>query len=190
MAYTRKATATRARILEIAASLIMEKGYSEMRLDQVLSQARVQKGNFYYYFESKADMSHAAAKEVIIPKAYAWLDSLLRNTRQGAGLEGFFSAMSETVADSLALITCPIALFVDLGNEHQSMAETYQGFMETLAEKLTRPLAVSGSTIGAAAFANLLTGSLIEYKATRDAGRLVRVLSEAAGSPNANNQTT
>ncbi|GEM_PF-1243561 len=86
MGYTRKALATRGRILDAAAELIFSKGFNATKLLEVLTASNVQKGNFYYYFASKEDLGLAVIHErggemiagwmekAIDPKANPWVN--------------------------------------------------------------------------------------------------------------------
>ncbi|MCB1218303.1 TetR/AcrR family transcriptional regulator [bacterium] len=79
MPYTKKAIATRRRIVENAANLIFSQGYTRTKLEQVLLAANVQKGNFYYYFESKDDLGLAVIREFGRSKVLEWLESIIRD---------------------------------------------------------------------------------------------------------------
>ena len=63
MGYTRKALATRGRILDSAADLMFTKGFTRTKLMEVLNAANIQKGNFYYYFASKEELGLAVIRE-------------------------------------------------------------------------------------------------------------------------------
>ena len=78
MPYTKKAIATRRRIVENAASLIFTQGYTRTKLEQVLLSANVQKGNFYYYFESKDDLGLAVIREFGRSKVLEWLENVVK----------------------------------------------------------------------------------------------------------------
>src|SRR5262245_9492742 len=46
---------TKQHILETGQALILRKGYSATGLNEILEQAAIPKGSFYYYFSSKED---------------------------------------------------------------------------------------------------------------------------------------
>ena len=81
MGYTRKALATRARILDSAANLMFAKGFSRTKLLEVLTSARVQKGNFYYYFASKDELGLTVLNERGEKLVTEWLGSVIERTR-------------------------------------------------------------------------------------------------------------
>ena len=51
-----KGEQTRAKILESALALFMERGYEETTMRAVAEEAKVSLGNAYYYFESKEEL--------------------------------------------------------------------------------------------------------------------------------------
>ena len=78
MKYTKKAIATRKRILDCAAEIMFAKGANRSRLDDVLTAASVQKGNFYYYFKSKDDLALTVLRERAKPLIVDWMASLVQ----------------------------------------------------------------------------------------------------------------
>jgi TetR/AcrR family transcriptional regulator, transcriptional repressor for nem operon len=78
MKYTKKAIATRKRILDCAAEIMFNKGSNRSRLDDVLSAANVQKGNFYYYFKSKDELALTVLRERGKPLIIEWMASLVQ----------------------------------------------------------------------------------------------------------------
>lgn len=57
MGMPRDGTATRVAIMDAAEALILEKGYAGTSIDQVIAQAGITKGAFFYHFESKAALA-------------------------------------------------------------------------------------------------------------------------------------
>src|SRR5262245_29245276 len=54
-----KETTTRERILEVGAKAISDKSFNSCGLSEILSLAKVPKGSFYHYFQSKEDFGVA-----------------------------------------------------------------------------------------------------------------------------------
>lgn len=77
MGYTRKAIATRSRILDSAATLMFAKGFARTKLLEVLNAAKVQKGNFYYYFGSKDELGLTVVNERGAKLIKEWLSTLV-----------------------------------------------------------------------------------------------------------------
>lgn len=55
--------APRARLLRRGVAILTEKGFSAVRIEEVLEAAEVPKGSFYYYFGSKEDFGSALIEE-------------------------------------------------------------------------------------------------------------------------------
>ncbi|MFI2765669.1 TetR family transcriptional regulator [Streptomyces echinatus] len=55
--------ATRAEILDVAAVLFAEKGYSQTSLQDILDQTGLKKGGLYYHFRTKQDIAVAVVTE-------------------------------------------------------------------------------------------------------------------------------
>jgi AcrR family transcriptional regulator len=65
---TQKAQNTRSRIIDSASHLFAEHGYHATKLDLILAECGVRKGNFYYYFISKDELALVVLKERIRPQ--------------------------------------------------------------------------------------------------------------------------
>ena len=53
---------TRERILLAAEKLVMAKGFTGTTIDDILKEAKLTKGAFFYYFKGKADLASALIK--------------------------------------------------------------------------------------------------------------------------------
>ncbi len=51
------------KLLDVAFELIWDQSYGSVSVDQICERAKVNKGSFYYYFETKADLVVAAYEE-------------------------------------------------------------------------------------------------------------------------------
>lgn len=52
-------------LLKIAYRLIISKGYEETSIDEIIAEARIAKGTFYYHFKSKEEMLEALINMMI-----------------------------------------------------------------------------------------------------------------------------
>ncbi len=100
MKYTKKAIATRKRILDCAAEIMFAKGANRSRLDDVLTAASVQKGNFYYYFKSKDDLALTVLRERAKPLIVEWMASLIQPS---ADPEENLKLLGQRLAQSAAI---------------------------------------------------------------------------------------
>jgi len=86
MTKTKKSEETRARILEAALELFLERGYQETTMRAIAERAGVAVGNAYYYFESKEHLiqafyarthaEHVAASQDVLARAKSFSDRL------------------------------------------------------------------------------------------------------------------
>jgi TetR/AcrR family transcriptional repressor of nem operon len=58
-----KVTDTREKLLQVAFDLIWNQSYGAVSVDQICERARVNKGSFYHYFDSKSELAVAAYEE-------------------------------------------------------------------------------------------------------------------------------
>lgn len=59
----------RAEIIQAAHRLFQSRGYSVTSVDEIVREAQVAKGTFYYYFKSKADILEALARQMVTDMA-------------------------------------------------------------------------------------------------------------------------
>lgn len=52
-------------LLRIAYRLILSKGYEETSIDEIIAEAQIAKGTFYYHFKSKEEMLEALINQMI-----------------------------------------------------------------------------------------------------------------------------
>ncbi len=58
-----KVSDAKERLLQVAFDLIWDNSYSAVSVDHICERANVNKGSFYYYFKSKADLAVASYEE-------------------------------------------------------------------------------------------------------------------------------
>lgn len=123
---------TKEQILQAACRLIHLYGFNNTRLDQILRESGVGKGNFYYHFKSKDDLGHAV------------LDRLALWTRERVGrvifrddgdpIEEIFSLFAlvlEMQRETGCVGGCP------LGNLALELSDIHDGFRQRIEEILT-----------------------------------------------------
>ncbi len=121
--YTKKAQATRQRILDAASELMLSKGFGRTKLDEVLLKARVRKGNFYYYFRGKEDLGLAVIKETAAPMTTAWVRGLVKPDLDPMNN---LSNLTMTVAQSAIVATGKGNPVVNLAFEMCELAEDFR----------------------------------------------------------------
>ena len=74
-------SAQREHILEVAQTIIGKKGYAAVGLTEILTEAKVPKGSFYYYFKSKDAFGEALLKHYFVGYL-AEMDNILSSPGQ------------------------------------------------------------------------------------------------------------
>ncbi|AKF51159.1 MULTISPECIES: TetR/AcrR family transcriptional regulator [Pseudomonas] len=117
----------RQHIIDVARSLMTNKGYTAVGLAEVLSTAGVPKGSFYYYFKSKEEFGQALLEEYF-SEYLGRVDALM--ARPGSGAErlmAYFNYWIETQGTDLPEGKC---LVVKLGAEVCDLSEDMRGVLE------------------------------------------------------------
>src|SRR5262245_45247317 len=94
---TRKSEETRARILEAALALFLERGYQETTMRAIADRAGVAIGNAYYYFESKEHLIQAFYAQTQVEHAAASRDVLAGTRSFRERLGGVVQAKIDTI---------------------------------------------------------------------------------------------
>jgi AcrR family transcriptional regulator len=100
-----KAQRRREEILDVAARVFSELGYSETDTDELAARLKVGKGTLYRYFPSKRELFLAAA------------DRVMRRLRQ------YIDSSLEGVTDPFERITCAVRAFLCFCSEHREFVE-------------------------------------------------------------------
>ncbi len=123
----------RQHIIDVAKSLMTNKGYTAVGLAEVLSTAGVPKGSFYYYFKSKEEFGQALLEEYF-SEYLGRVDTLM--ARPGSGAErllAYFNYWTETQGTELPEGKC---LVVKLGAEVCDLSEDMRGVLERGTAKI------------------------------------------------------
>jgi AcrR family transcriptional regulator len=97
MTKTRKSEETRARILESALALFLERGYDQTTMRGIAEHAGVALGNAYYYFESKEHLIQAFYARTHAEHVAASQDVLAREKSFSERLRGVMRAKIDTI---------------------------------------------------------------------------------------------
>lgn len=77
----RDGRATRERILDAAHDLVLRQGFGATSIDQVLAEAEITKGAFYYHFKSKVDLARALVGRYVAFESGLIQDLMARASR-------------------------------------------------------------------------------------------------------------
>lgn len=125
----------RQHIIDVARSLMTNKGYTAAGLAEVLSTAGVPKGSFYYYFKSKEEFGQALLEEYF-SEYLGRVDALM--ARPGSGAErllAYFNYWIETQGTDFPEGKC---LVVKLGAEVCDLSEDMRGVLEVGTAKIIK----------------------------------------------------
>ncbi len=73
-----KGQATKKKLMDIAERLILNRGFSAMSLDEVIKEAGITKGGFFYHFDSKNDLVYALMQRYRDTEAFIFSDLFKR----------------------------------------------------------------------------------------------------------------
>jgi TetR/AcrR family transcriptional regulator, transcriptional repressor for nem operon len=71
--------ATKERLLEAGLAMLLQRGYSGLGIQDVLSETGIPKGSFYHHFESKEDFALQVIDQYML-EVHAGLDACLRDS--------------------------------------------------------------------------------------------------------------
>ncbi|MCD5978080.1 TetR/AcrR family transcriptional regulator [Pseudomonas phytophila] len=123
----------RQHILDVARSLMTNKGYTAVGLAEVVSAAGVPKGSFYYYFKSKEEFGEALLEEYF-SEYLGRVDALMALPGNGAErLWAYFNYWKETQGTDLPDGKC---LVVKLGPEVCDLSDGMRKVLERGTAKI------------------------------------------------------
>lgn len=107
------------RLMEAATDLMWEESFGAVTIDDICKRANVKKGSFYYFFESKSDLSVAAIEWLWETDMKPRLDARFSSSiepleRLRAYLEGVYTFHAESAKKTGQVIGCPLC---SLGSE-------------------------------------------------------------------------
>ena len=181
METTPAAAEARRRILEIAQPLLLRKGFTAVGLTELLAAARIPKGSFYHYFDSKEAFGEALL-ESYFADYFAHMDALLAAPGSAAdGLLGYF-------VDWLAAQTCDQAqnrcLAIKLGAEVCDLSESLRAALERgtrgVVERLARAIDAGRADGSLPATLDARTTAVALYQSWLGAGLLAKIARDRA----------
>jgi TetR/AcrR family transcriptional repressor of nem operon len=183
MGYTRKALATRARILDSAANLMFSKGFSRTKLLEVLTSARVQKGNFYYYFASKDELGLTVLNERGEKLVADWLGSVVERTRDPwVNIQQLAGSIIDSVVNKEGPSNPVVILALEQsemeGEFRLAIGKVLNGVIEAFSDEIERlkkggrlPTTLDARAHGKMIFC-LIEGAIMHHQSVRDIASL------------------
>jgi TetR/AcrR family transcriptional repressor of lmrAB and yxaGH operons len=176
---------TRKILLETAAQLFQEHGYSATGLNLILSESGTPKGSLYFHFPGGKEQLAAESVGLVADRMCEALRALLDAAPDPAtGVNGLVSVLAQQLVDSDYRYGCPVSAFV-VGSERGGLAETVSGALQSwetlIAERLVRHGFPRKRAAELATFAlSAVEGAVMLSKAHRDVTPLKRVARELA----------
>lgn len=134
---TTRGAATRARIVDAAATLMRSRGVASTSLDAVLAASETSKSQLYHYFADK-DALVLAVVQRQTEQVLALHAPLLRALRSLAGLRRWRDAVVQSARDEECAGGCPLgSLATELAETPRSRAALAEGFARWHAEFVT-----------------------------------------------------
>lgn len=128
---------TRERLVAAAHELIWANSYAHVSVEEICRAAGVQKGSFYHFFPTKADLA-AAAMEEHFAESCPEFDAIFELKTAEAQIRGFAKLMHDIQAESLAttgmVCGCP---FATLGAEMRGNNTQLQAMSEKLMHEFS-----------------------------------------------------
>jgi TetR/AcrR family transcriptional repressor of nem operon len=114
------------RLMEAVCDLIWEHSYGTTSVDLICARAKVKKGSFYHFFESKADLAVAAieagwqSKKAQLDQIFSPTAPPLERLRHYTAL--LYQKQSELKAESGCVLGCPLfSLGSEVGTQEQAI---------------------------------------------------------------------
>lgn len=167
-----KGEQTKQCLIETAAKLFLQKGYSNTGINDILQEAELSKGSFYFYFSSKKELGFEVANYYEKTVLFDWLQPLSKKP-----WNEFIKKMVYFIkrADSAGkYFGCPIAtLGLDVVFVDKDLSSVYASGIKKLIHIFSNSLQVSGiekdnaDIIARKAFA-LYEGHTLYYRISKD----------------------
>ncbi|KAJ49985.1 TetR/AcrR family transcriptional repressor of lmrAB and yxaGH operons [Clostridium tetanomorphum] len=159
-------------LIEIASKLFLKNGYSNTGINEILQEANMSKGSFYFYFSSKKELGIEVAKYYGKALLINWLEPLSNNS-----WDIFVHKMVSDIKSSVSTgnyFGCPIAVLgLEIAFIEDNLSEAYATAITKLINIFSKSLQVSGLSkdkadiIAKKAFA-LYEGHILYYRICKD----------------------
>jgi TetR/AcrR family transcriptional repressor of nem operon len=121
------------RLMEAATDLMWEESYGAVTIDDICQRAKVKKGSFYYFFESKSELSVAALEWLWDNEMKPALDVQFSPSREPlerlrAYLENVYTFHAENAKKGGKVLGCPMcSLGSEVCTQESRITETIRG---------------------------------------------------------------
>lgn len=136
----RSAGATRAQLLDAATKVFAERGYRAATVDEIVAEARLSKGTFYWHFPSKDDLFAALLDERIDRPAGALMEITRTAPAEGATAPAVSAGLAALFEQERELVLL-LHEYWSAAVRDERLRERYVERQKRLRETLARALA-------------------------------------------------
>ncbi|MDO6422003.1 TetR/AcrR family transcriptional regulator [Saccharophagus degradans] len=130
-------TATRLRILQVAAGEIINNGYKAASLANILANSGVSKGALYHHFPSKLALGHAVFEELYVDRFQHFWGFPLENEAPIQALCDFLLALPSQITEDEMTQGCPVcSLAMEMSAEDECFRSQVQELFEWLCKRV------------------------------------------------------
>jgi TetR/AcrR family transcriptional repressor of nem operon len=134
----------KSKLIETAADLVYRQGWNATGINQILGEAKVPKGSFYYYFHSKEELGVAIVKFHAERQAEVFRQTFLNEEMNGReSIEKYFTTELDLFKTDGLKFGCPVGTFSnEVADTIEKIAaacrECFQAFQKAIEQAITR----------------------------------------------------
>jgi TetR/AcrR family transcriptional repressor of nem operon len=134
----------RTEIIDAAYAIMLEKGYEDMGLQDIINNIDATKGCIYYYFKSKKDIAAAVIEEIIKPFFESVWSNVYKFDDPINGICSIIDGVYLNSADNLAKTGCPLGnLILELSAKDPALSILTNEIMITWHSYIYEALCIS-----------------------------------------------
>jgi TetR/AcrR family transcriptional regulator, transcriptional repressor for nem operon len=182
---------TRSAILDAAETLVYERGFAGMTIDQLLAKTGISKGSFFYHFKSREDLgealaAHYAARDTgSLQKLMGRAERLATDPVEQVAL--FTGLVIEAIHEAHGVTGCIYGAYAGelqsvSGASREIVAQGFALYRDVLAKKFEAALATRKTLVPVTAesladlFMTIYVGALLAGRATNEGDSLTNQL--------------
>lgn len=175
----KKGEQSKQHLIECAAQLFWQHGYNATSISEILKEAEMTKGSFYFYFKNKKDLA-VAVIAYYQHQITEWLQASSDNKQWEDFVKDFISSMMTAAANN-AHYGCPFAVVgIELAFSEPDISPDYTAALEGVEDLFQRVLEYSGipkshAPVLANRLFSIYEGELLLYRISKDIAYLKKM---------------
>jgi len=182
MRVTQEHSPTKEKLLDAAQELMLAKGFAATTVEEICGKARLTKGSFFHYFESKEELGKTALNRFVAAMAQRFQEAPFHKEADPLKrVYGYLDCAIQCSKDPKAPKACLLGIFSqELSDDHPQIRSLCCGHFSQWAEGLRKDLEeakakyASKKTLNARSLAEhiiaVMEGSMILAKAQQNRG--------------------